>query len=136
MGQAVTLEEVAEPARTAAQTAPPLVVPHRDLLPLYQTVRSATQAGLDGAPPRPQDVGALDWHEARNSVWSASKAQLVMITGSLRNLQKLVGDVDGDGKEVEYRTILWHINHMLHALLPTMFRPCDDFAFRPPAMRE
>ena len=41
--------------------------------------------------------------------WPAAKAQVALLTGSLRDLQKLLTKLDDDRKETEYRALLWQI---------------------------
>ena len=116
-------------ARTAAQADPPLVVPHETLLPTYRAIRKHTTSVLRdtaGKAARPSGVSVGDWQEGRFTAFPAAKAQLIQITGSLRNLQKLVGDLHATGKEREYRVALRHMNDVLHALLPDMFPASDQ----------
>lgn len=117
-------------ARTAAQADPPIVVPFAELVPMYRSIREHSAQQLAELPPR-KSLGCTplpsvgDWQEARFTAWPAAKAQLAVVTGSLRNLQKLVGDLGATGKEAEYLTLLAGINNALAALLPDMFERHD-----------
>eukprot|EP01065_Artemidia_motanka_P004030 TRINITY_DN11951_c0_g1_i1.p1 TRINITY_DN11951_c0_g1~~TRINITY_DN11951_c0_g1_i1.p1 ORF type:complete len:987 (+),score=305.28 TRINITY_DN11951_c0_g1_i1:96-3056(+) len=120
-------------ARTGAERDPPIVVPHPELLPVYQQLREKTAEVVKAnVGSRPEHLSLGDWQEGLFTSWPAGKAQLAVMSGTLRNLQKLVGGMDDGGKEAEYRVILWHLNHALHALLPDMFQPCEAYTYRPP----
>jgi len=110
-----------------------LVVPREQLLPLYEAVRATTAEQLkELGKSRPEEVSAGDWQEGRFTAWPISKAHIVVITGSIRNLQKLVKDMDATGKEAEFCTALWKMNKTLHALLPDMFEPSESYSYSPP----
>lgn len=96
-------------ARTRAQDDPPLVVLHPDALPLLQTLRAQTRALLDGTR-----LG----RECRNNLYPSSRATAVLLTGSLRNLQKLTSARTDPGKEDEYRRLLSAIHETLAPLAP------------------
>eukprot|EP00466_Bigelowiella_natans_P007618 jgi/Bigna1/71256/fgenesh1_pg.15_\ len=115
-------------ARTAAQANPPLVVPHRELLPAYRRVRESTAGLIEEMKQRkrPEEMNVGDWQEARFAMFPAAKAHVAVVTGSLRNLQKLSGEMSSGGKEIEYVRLLSKMNDSLHAMLPDMFAPSPD----------
>jgi hypothetical protein len=96
------------------------VIDARDL-PLFRSALDHARASLAALPG--DDRAAGDRHESRNLVFPAAKATLVLVTGSLRSLQKLVGAIDDEGREVEYRRCLSALGEVLHALHPALFLP-------------
>jgi hypothetical protein len=113
-------------ARTAAQGDPPVCVVDARDVPLFRGVLDATRATLSMLPG--DDRAPADRHESRNLVFPAAKATLVLITGSLRALQKLVSAIDDEGRELEYRRCLTAINDVLSSLHPSLFRPAGKAA--------
>ena len=69
----------------------------------------------------------LDWREERNALYPLSRADFLGITGSLRNVSKLVGDIKGEGKELEYRNILALMNDSLYGLFPELFQSTTSY---------
>lgn len=61
-----------------------------------------------------------DW-EALNLLFPSAKASAVMITGSLKNLMKLVALKDAGGKEDELIEVLLCIEHTLQKVFPEFF---------------
>jgi len=114
-------------ARTAAQVRAPVVVPFEELLPAYKMVKMTVDEQIAETKNRPEGVSVGDWQEARFTIASASKAHLAVITGSLRNFQKLVGEISSGGKEREYIELLRKLNDSLHGILPDMFQPSDSY---------
>lgn len=107
-------------ARTAAQVDPPVCVLDARDIPLYRAVLGHARATLASLP---DDARApADRHESRNLALPAAKATLVLVTGSLRAFQKLVGAIDDEGRELEYRRCLAALNDVLHPLHPDLFR--------------
>ncbi|MEM9070487.1 MAG: hypothetical protein AAGE52_18420 [Myxococcota bacterium] len=103
-------------ARTAAQDDPPLVVPDDTLLPVFQRVREAVAAErASHAPDGP------DEREILNQLFPAAKGSLLLLSGSLRSLQKLVSQRDDAGKETEFRNLLTALHQTLSALWPALF---------------
>lgn len=125
-------------ARTRSQKDPPLVVQRPELLPVFKDIRKQVQAAIlskvaDREKMESKDISIGDWQEALYVGWPAAKAHVAVLTGSLRNLQKLVTSIDDDGKETEYRALLWQIAVACHLLLPDMFEdPSVKFKWRPP----
>lgn len=124
-------------ARTRSQKDPPLVVQRPELLPVFQQLRSDAQATILSKVadrPKKDNISIQDWQEALYIGWPAAKAHVAVLTGSLRSLQKLTASIDDDGKETEYRALLWQIAVACHLLLPDMFPdPASKFKWRPPA---
>jgi hypothetical protein len=109
-------------ARTAAQADPPLCVLDGREAPLFRSALDHARALLASAPADPADGrAASDRHESRNLLFPAAKATLVLVTGSLRSLQKLVSAIDDEGREVEYRRCLAALSDVLSALQPALF---------------
>lgn len=123
-------------ARTRAQKDPPLVVQLPELLPAYKELRQKVEeCVLSEVDKRPKSssISIQDWQEALYLGWPSAKAHVAVLTGSLRNLQKLVGSIDDEGKEAEYRALLWQIAVACNILLPDMFPdPNKKFKWRPP----
>lgn len=125
-------------ARTRSQKDPPLVVQRPELLPVFKDIRKQVQAAIlskvaEREKMESKDISIGDWQEALYIGWPAAKAHVAILTGSLRNLQKLVTSIDDDGKETEYRALLWQIAVACHLLLPDMFEdPSVKFKWRPP----
>jgi hypothetical protein len=113
-------------ARTAAQGDPPVCVLDARDVPLFRAVLDHTRATLSTLPG--DDRTPADRHESRNLALPAAKATLVLITGSLRSLQKLVSAMDDEGRELEYRRCLTAINDALHPLHPSLFRTAGEKA--------
>jgi len=99
-------------ARTAAQDDPSFVVLDETHLSTLQHMRRQT---LEALSPL---AGS---REARNTLFPASKATMVLITGSLRNYQKLTAARDDPGKEEEYRRMLTMLTELLTPLAPGLF---------------
>jgi len=125
-------------ARTRSQKDPPLVVQRPELLPVFKEIRNQVKAAIlsrvaDREKMESKDISIQDWQEALYVGWPAAKAHVAVLTGSLRNLQKLVASIDDEGKETEYRALLWQIATACHLLLPDMFEdPSVKFKWRPP----
>ncbi|HEX8699893.1 MAG TPA: hypothetical protein VF815_13705 [Myxococcaceae bacterium] len=108
-------------ARTAAQSDPPVCVLDARDVPLFRAVLGHARATLSALPG--DDRSAADRHESRNLAMPAAKATLVLVTGSLRALQKLVSAMDDEGRELEHRRCLRALNDALYPLHPGLFRP-------------
>lgn len=117
-------------ARTAAQDNPPIVVLYPEALPATKQVYSAIQQTLS-ALEKPSHIAKQDWRETINTLYPAAKATAVMVSGSVRNLQKLMSSIDDNGKEEEYRRILSQMNDSLSALFPEMFHQNHQFNHPP-----
>lgn len=101
-------------ARTSAQRRPPVVVLDPDHLPAYRAVRRAT---LERIQTLPRDT--RDDDESLNALLPAAKASVLVLSGTLRNLDKLTEHARDDGKEREYRQIL----HLVRACLDEVEGP-------------
>jgi len=118
-------------ARTAAQRDPPIVVQHESLLPLYTSLRASVAEGI-AASKRPENVAVGEWQEALYQSFPSAKAHIAVISGSIRNLQKLVGDMNATGKEAEFCTALYKMNDSLNGMLPDMFPPSSSYNYKLP----
>jgi hypothetical protein len=117
----VHLARVTE-ARTAAQSAPPIVVPHprlarshARLLAACDAIRAEAASDLAGA------LDGRDAAEALNLAFPAGKATALVVTGTLRNVQKLLAAETDPGKEREFRSALAALREPLGALWPDLF---------------
>jgi hypothetical protein len=112
-------------ARTQAQKNPPLVVLDPGHLPLYQQILDHTLDVLNQSPDTLQERTQL---EGRNLLFPAAKGSMMMITASLRNLQKLMSGIHDSGKEEEYKRILIKMNQALSTIWDDLFMPTDQRA--------
>lgn len=103
-------------ARTAVQSRPPVVVPDPSLLDAYRTVLAATDAVRETLSP-----GDRDCLEAANLLYPAAKATAFVVSGTLRNYQKLLAAEGDRGKEAEYRRALGLMRECLAGLWPLLF---------------
>ncbi len=113
-------------ARTSAQSAPPIVVANPELADVVSRVRRATVEAIEAIEAIDQDMRSnrapsLDFSESVNMLFPAAKASAVLVSGSLRNFQKLLGAVDDEGKETEFRALLRSLQSSLRALWPRLF---------------
>lgn len=110
-------------ARTSIQSKPPIVVRNEHFLAPTMSVVEATDRILEDTTfDGGSSVDRLDHFESRNALYPASKATLFMLNGSIRNMQKLVGQKDDAGKESEYRSILDKIQLELSVFWPELFK--------------
>ena len=91
--------------------------------------------GIQGSK-RPDDVALGEWQEGLYQAFPSAKAHIAVISGSIRNLQKLVGDMNATGKEAEFCTALYKMNQSLHAMLPDMFPPSESYDYKLPPQVE
>ncbi len=105
-------------ARTQAQKNPPLVVLEPDHLPYYRRVLDQTQDILANSPP---SLSQREHLESRNLLFPAAKGSVMMITASVRNLQKLMSGIEDQGKEQEYKRILIQMNQILSSIWEELF---------------
>jgi hypothetical protein len=115
-------------ARTAAQADPPACVLDARDVPLFRAALDQARAALAALPA--DDRAAPDRHEAHHLLFPAAKATLVLITGSLRSLEKLTAAIDDPGREIEYRRCLAALNDVLGALHPGLFRATEAYPWR------
>lgn len=104
-------------ARTAVQRDPPIVVLDRALLPFYQDAYERAEFSR-----RQMSGQGRDFEESANLLFPTAKATAFVLTGTLRNLMKLVSAIDDDGKEREYRDILRRLRSALSSTWPEMFK--------------
>jgi adenylate kinase family enzyme len=117
-------------ARTAAQDEPTLVAMTAQGAAISETIRGNTLKILQSFK---SNGNALDWREERNSLYPLSGAVSLGINGSIRNLGKVVTDIGGEGKELEYRNVLALLNDSLHALLPEIFKSTQTYGYVNPS---
>jgi hypothetical protein len=112
-------------ARTAAQSAPPLVLRHPELLEESQAALRLADELAGRAKDKLKAAGETlaNAREAAHLLFPAAKASAFIITASLRNFQKLLGAIDDEGKEAEYREVLRVIRARLASLWPELFTP-------------
>ncbi|MNU31242.1 hypothetical protein D3C71_197610 [compost metagenome] len=103
-------------ARSAVQNDPPLVVHDPRHLPSFQAALT-----LARDLRRQTDTSGKDDLEAVNLLYPAAKATAFVMTGSLRNLLKLLQQESDEGKEREYRSALSQIRSNLKFVWPSLF---------------
>jgi adenylate kinase len=118
-------------ARTKTQNQPPIVVLYPEALSVTEVVYESVYNTLLDLPSH-NSINSSDWRESINALYPASKATIIMISGSLRNFQKLVSSIDDNGKEVEYRRLMMMINNSLFSLFPQIFKPSSSYTFKLP----
>lgn len=118
----VHLARVTE-ARSSCQGSPSLVVQEPAIFSLCQQALDAAEAIVASAPPLIGGLSRADANEALNSLFPSSKATVFIISGSLRNFQKMLAAKDDEGKEKEYRRILALIHGLLGSMWPALFPP-------------
>ena len=121
-------------ARTEAQCSPPLCVLYEEELPLFTSIDEHLRAHHAAAfePRAGEDRASRMMRlESVNLAYPAAKATMVLLTGTIRSLQKMVSSIDDPGREEEYRRVLLEINTAMHALHPSLFKSSDEYGFRP-----
>lgn len=116
----VHLARVTE-ARADCQSSPPLMALEPALIPIYQEALLASRALAQKASSLAGSLSRKDANEAINALFPAAKASLFALTGSLRNIQKLLAAESDPGKEKEYRAALGLIRSALSPLWPELF---------------
>lgn len=94
-------------AKTSAQKQPCLVVNNEKQIELYKNVLNFTDKQIESYNDEEKD-----W-EALNLLYPTAKASMIMISGSLRNIEKLVSLKNSDGKEDEFVDILNKIENVI-----------------------
>jgi hypothetical protein len=89
-------------ARTAIQDEPPYVVPHCEMLDDFRDMRNTAIKLRSKYGKLKRD----DRLEAINLIHSKASATSIIVTGSLKNFQKLFQAINDDGKEAEYKKAL------------------------------
>lgn len=100
-------------AKTNAQKNPCLVLRDPKHYAAYQAVLESTQKILADHE--------IEDSETRNLLFPTAKASGLLITGSLRNLMKLVSLKDAGGKEDEFVEALINIEKVLKEVFPEVF---------------
>lgn len=100
-------------AKTSAQNNPCLVLSDPLHYEVYKEVLESTNKILEK-----HDVKNT---EIRNLVFPTAKASGILITGSLRNMMKLVSMKDSGGKESEFIEALLNIESALKSVFPEVF---------------
>lgn len=118
-------------ARTQSQSNPSVVVLFPEYLDSYRNILEHTKKTL--AAQTEQSLNKADNLEVRNLVFPAAKATILGINASLRNMQKLVANIQDKGKEEEYKRVLAMINDNLAALFPNMFETSSNLGFTYPS---
>lgn len=108
-------------ARTLAQSHPPVVVQYPEMVWMYQNVYAHVEHVIGQAADRPPGASDLDLHEATNLIFPAAKGTVFILTGSVRNLQKLVSLGTDPGKENEVKRVLDLIKLSMAGLFPRLF---------------
>jgi hypothetical protein len=103
-------------ARSAIQNDPPLVVQDPRHLPSFRTALA-----LARDLRHLTDTSGKDDLESINLIYPAAKATAFVMTGSLRNLLKLLQQESDEGKEREYRSALSQIRSNLKFVWPSLF---------------
>lgn len=119
-------------ARTLAQSNPPSVVLYPEILPVIQNMQVVAKEEAKKAFSLLSNFKLSDRLESANSVFSANKAGVFAITGSFRDFQKLVNGLNDNGKEEEYKRVLYIINNILFNLMPDLFMESDYYNFKLP----
>ncbi len=105
-------------SRTAVQNTPPFVVMDSAQCDVYRNTREAIKTIHSSFPAQNRDG-----LESANSIWPKCSATAVLLSGSLRNFQKLISQKTDAGKEREYRLLLTRLEEVLYSLAPDMFNP-------------
>ena len=110
-------------ARTSVQSAPPVVVPHPALADAFATLLAACDAARAEIEALAPGTGlpARDALEAMNLAYPAAKATAFVVTGSLRDLGKVLAAETDPGKEREFRASLATVRRPLAAFWPELF---------------
>lgn len=97
-------------AKTLAQKQPCLVINNEKTVELYKKILDF----IDKQTASYNDE-KKDW-ESLNLLYPTAKASMIMISGSLRNIEKLIALKDGEGKEDEFINILKKIEKTINWL--------------------
>jgi thymidylate synthase ThyX len=110
-------------ARAQCQSAPPIAVMESALVVASRQALAAADAASAEAR-RLAAAGQLsqkDANEAANALFPAAKATAFVLTGTLRNLQKLLAAEADEGKEKEFRRALGMVRQTLAPSWPDLF---------------
>lgn len=117
--------------RTACQSYPCIIVLYPQLLEIHQRVYEFVNDQVLGFY-KPDELLKGDFLESINALYSASKGTTVILSSTIRNLQKLVLGLNDQGKENEYKRVLAKINDNLSLLFPDFFKPTLKYHFKYP----
>lgn len=92
-------------AKTTAQRKPCIIVRDKKYLNMYEKILKETDRLIDSSE------NTKDW-ENINLLYPTAKASAIMISGSLKNIQKLIALKDSGGKEDEFIDILKEIDKL------------------------
>jgi hypothetical protein len=110
-------------ARTSVQNKPPVMVDDPEQLEATRAIVETVDeqvAAIKTIPGMSREE-RFDLYERRNTLYPASKASIFMLSGSLRNIGKLISQKDDDGKEREYRAVLKKIEGQVSKIWPSIF---------------
>lgn len=119
-------------ARTKAQNEPVYSVLYPELLWMYKDIQNYIYQTKETIQPLITNKNMLEW---ANLAASSAKATLFMVTWSLKNYQKLLAYLNDDGKEEEYKRLLYLMNTSLHGLFPSLFLASAWYTYQPPKHR-
>lgn len=104
--------------RTTIQSTPPVVVADEKQLAAAKVIRATTQEATDKLREDGHDADSL---EIINGWYPVNKATILMLSGDLSNLRKLVALQHDAGKESELRSVARSIGSQLALLWPEIF---------------
>lgn len=99
-------------ARTAIQSAPPIVVRDHAMLEAFRRIAEVADAERQSLSGQ-----GRDFQEVSNQLFPVAKATAFIMTGTLRNLYRLTSARDDDGKEREFRDVLSAVDEILNGLV-------------------
>lgn len=108
-------------ARTNIQSCPPIVVKNEAMVDTYMNILKFIDSERSKLKSQVHEESTKDLMENLNLMYPASKATSVLITGSLRNIQKLLSSETDMGKEKEFRDVLTKMRDILSILWPELF---------------
>lgn len=113
-------------ARTGIQSSPPLILPDESLRDAYKRVLKASQ---DMKVILDDHYKGKDFNEASNLLFPAAKASAFIMSGSIRNIQKLVSGYNDQGKEREYRNVLSKVSNLMNRITPDLFNELSEIPY-------
>jgi hypothetical protein len=108
-----TDSNVNENVNASTRTNKRPIARNRNPIPIH----SSSTVANTGQP----DENKTDW-EALNLLFPAAKASAILITGSLKNMMKLIALKDAGGKEDELIDVLLNMEHTLSQVFPEFFK--------------
>lgn len=101
-------------AKTKAQSSPCLVLNSDKYFSAYEKIIEETEKVLSTIPGND--------YETRNLLFPSAKASAIILTGSIKNMMKLVSLKAAGGKETEFIKALQHIEDALHQVFYPMIQ--------------